>query len=200
MFKSNQKGGAMIALAVVLGILLLVGGFLFMSYVSAHNQANSMEKALAGTLENNENILSQYGQKVAEAAQVPDMMRDDVSRVTREALQARYGEEGSKAVFQMLTEQNPQLDPTLYRNIQQIIEGGRTQFQTGQTRLIDQKRAYETALGSFWTGMWMRMAGFPKVDLSKFKAISTERAQQVFEQGKETSPIQIRPAVPPATK
>ena len=39
------------------------------------------------------------------------------------ALHGRYGEDGSKAVFQMLTEQNPTLDSTMYLNI--LVEPSR---------------------------------------------------------------------------
>jgi len=155
-----------------------------------------MEKTIQATFENNKNILAQYGQKVLEAVQVPDMARDDLVKVAREAMEGRYGAEGSQAVFQMITEQNPQVDPGVYRQIQQIIEGGRTEFQNAQTRLIDQKRGYEQALGSFWLGMWLRIAGYPKVDLAEFKIVTTARAERVFEDGKEDAPIRLRSAQP----
>lgn len=188
----NQKSSLWAKLIAPAGVLIIVGVF-FASYVSASNRGNALEAQLKASWEDNENILAQYGQKVLEASQVPDMARDDLSRVTREAIQGRYGADGSKAIFQAITEQNPQVDAVLYRNIQQIIEGGRNQFQTGQTRLIDQKRAYETALGTFWGGMWMRMAGYPKIDLSKYKIITTDRASNAFATGKE-APMQLRPS------
>lgn len=192
----NQKGSALVIALSLLGVLAVIAGFLFMSYVSAYNTGNRLEQALKATYKNNENILAQYGQKVLEASQVPDMARDDIVKVARAAMEGRYGEEGSKAVFQMITEQNPNVDPALYRQIQQIIEGGRTQFQDAQTRLIDQKRVYETALGSFWQGMWLRIAGYPKVNLDDFKVITTQRAEQAFQTGKETAPLQLRPTTP----
>lgn len=191
----NQKGAALVVALSLLGALVALLAVLAFSYISAYNTGNRMEQALKATFANNENILAQFGQKVAEVVQVPDMARDDLIAVTREALQGRYGAEGSQAVFQMLTEQNPSIDPGLYRQIQQVIEGGRNEFQNAQTRLIDQKRAYETALGSFWQGMWLRIAGYPKVNLEDFKVISTSRAQQVFESGVE-APMQLRPANP----
>lgn len=192
----KQFGSALVVALSLLGVIAVVVGLLVMSYISAYNTGNQLEKALQATYTNNENILAQYGQKVAEATQVPDMARDDIVKVAREAMQGRYGAEGSKAVFQMITEQNPSVDPMLYRQIQQIIEGGRTEFQNAQTRMIDQKRVYETALGSFWQGMWLRIAGYPKVNLADFKVISTSRAEKAFETGKEDAPIQLRPAKP----
>lgn len=190
--KSNQKGSALIISLAFVGVIVAIIIGLAVSYISASNQGNRMEQAIKATWENNENVLAQYGQKVLEAAQVTDMARDDIAKVAKEAIQGRYGADGSKAIFQAIKEGNPSVDPTLYRNIQQIIEGGRNEFQNSQTRLIDQKRVYETALGTFWGGMWMRIAGYPRLDLSKYKAITTDRASTAFTTGKESAPIQLR--------
>lgn len=192
--KLNQRGSALVVALCFIGFLVVVCGVLAMSYISAFNQGNQKEQAIKATYANNENVLAQYGQKVVEASQVPEMARDDMMKIAREAIGSRYGEDGSKAVFQMLREQNPQVDPQLYRQIQQIIESGRDEFKNSQTRLIDQKRDYETALGSFWTGMWLRVAGYPKINLDDYKVISTDRAQDAFKKGKESAPIQLRPA------
>ncbi len=190
--KKHQQGSAVTALLITLGVVLAIGGALFLSYVSAYNTGNEMEKTLQATYENNKNVLAQYSQKVLEAAQVPEMARDDIVKVAREAMQGRYGADGSKAVTQVIVEQNPNVDPSLYRQIQQIIEGGRTEFQNSQTRLIDQKRVYETALGSFWKGMWMRIAGYPKINLADIKVVTTDRTEQTFKAGKEEAPLQLR--------
>lgn len=175
----------------VLAVCGLVFGMLALSYMSAVNKGIAFESGIKATWENNENLLAQYGQKVMEAAQVTEMARDDITKVVRDAVQGRYGQEGSKALFQAITEQNPSVDPALYRTIQQIIEGGRTEFQQGQTRLIDQKRAYELALGQLPVGFLLRWAGFPKLNLAEYKAITTERASKAFDTGKE-APLQLR--------
>jgi hypothetical protein len=192
---NNQKGSGLVIALFFLAAIVLVGGLAVVSYISAANRGNQMEMGIKATWEDNENLLASYGLKVSEASQVPGMARDDISRVAREAIQGRYGADGSKAIFQAITEQNPQVDPVLYRNIQQIIESGRNQFQVGQTRLIDQKRLYETALGTVWGGMWMRMAGYPKLDLSKYKIITTDAASQAVSSGKDRA-IELRPQVP----
>lgn len=192
----KQQGSALVIALSILGVIAVIIGVLVMSYISAFNTGNAMEQTLKATYTNNQNILAQYSQKVMEAAQVPDMARDDIVKVAKEAMQGRYGTEGSRAVFQMITEQNPSVDPTLYRQVQQIIEGGRTEFQNAQTRLIDQKRVYETALGSFWQGMWMRIAGYPKVNLADYKVITTDRTERTFQAGKEEAPLQLRQAKP----
>lgn len=178
--------------AIIAGIA--IGGLVTLgvvSYVNAYNFGNKMENAILATWENNENILAQYGNKVVEAAQVTDMQRDDLTQVIGEAMAGRYGEDGSRAVFQMITEQNPQIDSSVYTQIQRIIEAGRNDFTTQQTILADQRRVYNTALGSFVKGTFLGWAGYPKIELDKYKPISTARASEAFETGIEES-IKLR--------
>lgn len=189
---SKMKGGAVLAALVVVGILVALAGIAGISYISAYNYGNQMENQLKAAQTDNRNILAQYGQKVMEVAQVPTMYADDVQRVTREAIEGRYGENGSQAAFQWLQEQNPQLDASLYKQIQQVIEAGRTNFENGQRRQIDIRRQYETELGSFWSGMWLQIAGYPKVNLADYDIVSTGRADTAFETKQEDAPIQLR--------
>lgn len=183
-----------IGLLLIAGALLTLGAIALMMFVSAGNSANALEKGLSASVDNNQNILASYSQKVMEAAQVPDMMRDDLTKVAREALQGRYGAEGSKAIFQLIQEQNPVVSEQLYVKLQSLVEAGRNEFQTAQTRLIDQRRVYETALGSIPQGFFMRVMGYPKMDLSKIKPVITNSVATTFETGREAAPIQLRPA------
>ena len=177
-------------IAVVVGLVGLIG-IVFMSYVSAYNAANRMENQIVATFEDNKNVLAQYSNRIAEAAQIPAMQRDDLVAVVTAALDARYGEEGSKAMFQFIQEQNPNIDSSVYTQLQRMIEAGRIDFATAQTRLIDQKRVYETALGSFWQGMWMRVAGYPKINLDDYKIVTNSRTEEAFKTGIE-EPMKLR--------
>lgn len=178
---------ASIAAVSVVGILAIGG----IGYISAYNTGNRLEQNIKATYENNRNILAQYGNKIAEAAQVPAMQRDDLSAVVTAALEGRYGSDGSQAVFQWIQEQNPQIDSTVYVQLQRMIEAGRNEFTTAQTKLTDQKRIYETALGSFWQGTWLSVAGYPNIDLDEYKIVSTTRADDAFESGIE-EPLQLK--------
>ena len=56
------------------------------------------------------------------------------------------------------------------------IESGRNEFLAAQSKLIDQRRQYQTALGNVWGGWWMRLAGYPHIDLTtEYLPISTDR-------------------------
>ncbi len=184
-----MKTGTIITLSVI-GLLATIA---IANYISYANFGNRSERGLEGTATNNQNILAQYGQKVMEVASVSEIYRDDVQNTTTAAIQGRYGENGSKAIFQMLREQNPTLDSKIYTQIQQVMESGRNEFQQAQSKLIDQRRVYQTALGNVWAGFWLNMAGYPKVDLATtYIPITTDRAAAVFKAGKESGPIKLR--------
>jgi hypothetical protein len=178
----------LIATGIVVAGIAAVG---VTSWISAYNTGNRLENAIKATYEDNQNVLAQYSNRIAEAAQVPAMQRDDLTSVVTAALDARYGEDGSRAMFQFLQEQNPTIDSSVYVELQRIIVAGRQDFQVAQTRLIDQKRVYETALGSFWQGTWMGLAGFPRVDLDEYNIVTNARTEEAFSTGTE-EPIQLR--------
>lgn len=194
---NQRKQHGKIAVGITIGIaaaaVIVVCIF---SYISAANWGNATEASLDAKLENNENIYANGTQKVVEIAQVPQMYVDSVSRVTREAIGGRYGADGSKAVFQLLVEQNPQLSPEMFTKIQQVIESFRNEFQNNQTALVDLKRTYRTQLGNVWSGFWLARAGYPKQDLKKWDIVTTDKARQTFETKRDTG-IQL-PGLRPA--
>lgn len=177
----KQNGSVLVGAIIAIAIILCLAVPAIFGYVSAYNLGNRTENQLTAMLENNENIYANGTQKVIEIAQVPSMYAEQVSKVTREAIQGRYGQDGSKAVFQFLQEQNPQLDPAMFAKIQVVIEEFRNKFELAQRDMIDVKRMYNTQLGSLWTGFWLGVAGYPKVDMKKFEIVTTDRARQTFD-------------------
>lgn len=189
--KNKQHGGALAAVLITLGILGTLAALAVIVFMSANNTANAFDQQVKYEWGNNKQILASYGNKVLDAAQVPGMARDDIARVTEGALRGRYGEDGSRAIFQAITEQNPVIPPGLYENLQQIIIAGRNEFQTSQQRLGDIKRSYETALGSFPQGFIMKALGYPKVPLDTYNIVTSDRAEKSFETGRE-GPLELR--------
>ena len=174
-------------LAGFLGVAAIGGA----SWYSAVKTANQLENVVKAEYDNLKNVLAQYGNTVAETAQVPAMYRDDLIEVATAALEGRYGEDGASAVFQAISEQNPNVDSAVYVQIQRVIESGRTNFQTAQTRFIDKKRVYETTLGTPWKGTWMKIAGYPTIDFDEYAIVTSVRAEDAFDK-KVEEPIKLR--------
>lgn len=178
-------------IALIIGgifLTLILGGVAIcgLSYISYSNQGNEFEQQIDASYKNNQNVLGQYSLKVKEAAHVGDKYSEALTQVITKALDARYGEEGSKAAMQWITEQNPNLDPQVYVKLQQIIEAGRNEFKVHQTTLLDQCRIYKTQTGYLWSGFWFRLAGYPKEGLEKkCTIINSEYSQDAYKSGVE---------------
>lgn len=190
---NKQRGGAVVmALIAVVVFLVAVAGICFVSYLSAYNYGNKMDNTLIAIKDNNKNIYAQGTQKVLEIAQVPAMYKDDLKELVKADIEGRYGKDGSKATMQFFKERNLDLPKDLYTKIQQVNEGFRNEFQNNQTRMIDVKRSYMIGQGSFWQGMWLRIAGFPKINMADFNPITTDNTEAVFKAGKEAGPLKLR--------
>ena len=182
----GKISGAMIGLISVVAIMVVLVGTVAVSYISAANYGVRAENQIKAQYTNMENILGQYSLKVSEAAQVPGMYKDDLKEVMTSVMTARQGGGGSKAAFQWFKEHQINIDPSMYTKIQQIIEAGRNKFENTQTKFIDTKRTYENNLGYVWKGMWMKFAGYPKINLADYKIISSGHAKTTFKTGIDT--------------
>lgn len=169
--------------AIVFSLLVILGVTAAFAYVNAANYGNRTEVAIQTTWENNKNIQGQTSLKVREVAQIPERYSQKLKELMETELSARYGDGGSKAIFQFIQENSQKYDPSMDLKVMQIVEAGRNEFQVAQTRLLDQKGVYKTALGSVWTGFWLGVAGYPKIDLEKFKIVVSKETDAVFEAG-----------------
>lgn len=180
--------GSKILLGVALsfiGLIMMVVMIAVISYVSANNYGAAIESQLKASRDNNQNILSNYYQKINEAVQVPEMYIEGFKEIIRDSMTGRYGPNGSQATFQWLREHDIKPDASVFTKIQQLIEGGRKDYELGQTRMLDIRAGYETQQGYFWRGFWLRTAGFPKVNMEDFKPIITGEVETAYASGKE---------------
>jgi hypothetical protein len=174
-----MKMNSIIALVVVAVFALVVVG----SYVSNFNYGNEAERTIVAEHKNLQSVLGQYSLKIKEAAQIPTMQTEDLAKIFTNSLESRYGADGSQAGMQWIKEQNPTLDQSTYLKIQHMIEAGRNKFENHQSKFLDTKRIYETNLGYLWKGMWLNVAGYPKITLADYDIVISGHAQKSFETG-----------------
>lgn len=187
-FKMTTLTKVVLGVMGTLVLLVLVG---ITSVISINNDCVQQEASLVAQYKQDQNNYDNMTKKIMEVAQVPTMMTDDLQKVTKAAIQGRYGKDGSKAVFQFIKEQNPTLSSEVYVKIQQVIEAGRNGFEANQKVLLDKKRVYETALNSFPGGIVAHSLGFPKIDLNKIDIVTSSDTEQAFGT-KKAAPLKLR--------
>lgn len=172
------------------GLVVFLGFLVVLAIVAAstvgwvigtRNEFISLEQGITAQYDQNRNNYDNFVKSVVETAGVAGKYADDLTKLTRAAIEGRYGANGSQAVFQWLKEQNPQLDASVYKKIQQVIEAGRLSFETNQKTLIDKKRVYQTKLQQFPDSMIAGFFGFPRIDLAKFDIVTSDRTEKAFE-------------------
>lgn len=171
-----------IIIAVVLS-LVAFGGFNYFKY---YNLGVTMERQVKVVHDNNKVVLNSYTTKVQEVAQVPAMYKKDLQDVIKGTFEGRYGDKGSQAVFQMIQEQNLNLDSGMYKQIQQVMESGRNEFKTSQQQLVDVTQNYQASLDYAWSGFWLGVAGYPKINMDDYKILVTDEVSDKFKSGKDS--------------
>lgn len=163
--------------------------------MSVKNTCVAQERGIEAQYEQNQNNLANYANKIMELVQVPKMAAAQIRDVAVAAIQGRYGEQGSKALFHAVQEQNPNVDASLYRTLMQATEAGRNSFAADQTTMIDKCRVYDTYAESFPQSLAVGMFGYPRYDRSKCKPVITDDTAKAFEM-KRAGPLNLTSTAP----
>lgn len=166
-------------------ILLALSALFGVTYFKYYNLGVTYERQVKTVHENNKVVLNTYTTKVQEVAKVPSMYKKDLQDVIKGTFEGRYGDKGSQAVFQMIQEQNLNLDPSMYKQIQQVMESGRNEFKTSQQQLVDVTQNYQASLDYAWSGFWLGVAGYPKINMADYKILVTDEVNDKFKSGKD---------------
>lgn len=179
---------------VLIGVAVIVvifGVSIIGTVIGVNNQCVRHEQNILAQYKQNQNNYDNFFKKVREIAQVPDMYVADLEKVYNSAMKGRYGDKGSVAVFQWIQENNPTVDSSIYKQIQQVIEAGRNSFEANQKMLLDKKRVYELVLNEFPSNIITKVLGFPKVNLKDIDIVTSEETENTFK-NKKSDPLNIR--------
>lgn len=173
-------GKSKLTALISLGVVALLGVIYLASVLGFRSDCYAAEAGIKAQYDQDRNNYDNMWKRFREAAQVPAMQAKQTEDLFKVAIGARYGEGGSKALFQAIAEQNPHLDSAVYTQLQRSIEAGRISFSADQKELIDKKREYETMLKTTRgavAGVWFR---FPTIDLTKYDIVTSEQTEGAF--------------------
>lgn len=173
------------ALVVVISLSLALG------YIGFSNDANRFEVDIKAKYSDNQNVYDNGWKKVVETAQVPEFQVSTLKELYDSIMKNRYGATGSKAMLQFIQEQNPTIDQSTFRAIQQTIESFRNEFAANQTRLVSIKQTYESFLTATTSGRFYNTFGhYPHIDLSVYDIVTSEKTQDDF-RTKKSEPLTL---------
>lgn len=175
------------AIIISTAVALFLGLFLFSNYIKYQEIGVKSENELETMYQSNQNHLGQLSLKVKEALGVAKLNNAELNKLVTDAVRGRYGNEGESANQLMLwvQENYPGMyDPSLMLNVQQAILAGRTDFQAKQDMLLDRRRVYENLTQVFWSGLWLKFAGFPRENFNwkRYDPVLAEGTAEIFEQ------------------
>lgn len=177
---------------IAIGASVILGIATIMMWSSYHNQAVAHENNIELLSKKSESHLSNYSMKILEMVQISDKYKDGLLEIVKASISGRYGDDGNKALTSFINENNVTLDNNLYLNVQNAIRVGREEFQIHQERQMEECRKYKNDLGRFFSGKFMAMQGFPRIDLKHYcEVVSDAKTKRTFDT-KEQEALQLK--------
>lgn len=176
-------------------LIVIVGG------IGKYNEMVTMENSIEAQWKDNQNIYDNYWKKLQETAQVTERYQEDFKEVVVAAIQGRYGDNGSQAVWQWIQENNPTLDAKMYENVQKVIAAGRADFEQSQRQLLDKNRVYQNMTKTFPGNFYATIFGMPtqvcnsegvcKDFFAHYKIVTSAKTEKIFESGQDNEPQRV---------
>lgn len=170
----NPLVAGVVFMTVMAVMGMLVGGHCYEVYATCVAQ----EVGIEAQFKQNQNSYDSYVKTLLETAKVSKEYANTVKQMFAEVV---AGRKTSGELVRSIQEANPNLDPSLYIQVQRVIEVGRKDFASSQTALLDKKRVYETYIRMQPTAAIAGLFGYPKIDLSKYDILISGRTATAFE-------------------
>lgn len=176
----------------VIVILSVVAMFIFVPscmVVSMYNGLTSMENRIEAAHKDTQNIHANIFQNMKMQGVAVDKYGDMVIKAINAAIGGRYGDGGSKAAWSWIQENNPTIDPEVFKKLQLVIEAGYGEFKAAQTSKLDMIRVYKNKLRTFPSNIVAGLFGFPKVNMDEFeKIVTSKQTKNDFASGELSDP------------
>lgn len=193
----NIKGFSVVALTVVLATLGVIGSY-FVGYLGFRNTAQSFEVDIPAQYTETQNVYDNGWKKVVEIAQVPELQAKQVKDVYAGVMTGRYGADGSKALIQLIREDNPKLGEAVYTKVQQTVEAFHDSFQASQTNLIGRKQEYAKFITATTAGIFYNWLGkYPHIKIGvqvgtqdDYQIVTSDKTQTDF-QNHKSEPLNL---------
>lgn len=177
------------SLKVLVGLvafLVILGGVGCLSAIGFNNASVDMETSIKAQWDANQAVYDKTYKTVLQTANVADAHASNFKDVVKAAVEGRYNND-QQVLFKAIAEANGgQALPTdLFIKVQQVIESGNAEFLANQKELVSKKETYEKHLKRFPNSMMASVLGYPRIDLDKYKVVTSDRTESAFASGKD---------------
>ena len=162
-----------ISLIVVVGIVLLMWVSASNTYNRLWNQGQAQQKVCEVVFDNTWKIICQK-------CQIADKYKDAFKEIYPELMEGRYGNARGGALLSFITESNPTLDVSIYRDVSAAIEVQRTIFTREQKKLIDLKQEVDNLRTTIPSSLFV--GGKSTLEI---KLVTSGKTKEAFSSGEE---------------
>ena len=162
-------------MAVLFAVVLGVWG------ISSYNTEASLKNTYEMKVKDNTSEFDNMWKKIQQTAQVTDAQKNALKEIFVGYAQART-DKGGGSLAKWITESVPNVDTSVYKNLQNIIISSRDGWTFRQKEMVDLAREYNQNLVTFPKNLFLGMFGFAKIDP---KVITSSRTEGAFESGKD---------------
>lgn len=166
---------------IVAGVLAVFAFLFGIAWVSSNNQEVRLRFAIEAKQKANQATFDNMWKKIAQVAEVTDAQKNALKEIFVEHARARTsGGSTDGSVMKWITESVPNVDVSVYKNLQNIITSARDSFSSDQLALLDLKREHDTLLSVFPSVIFV--GGRPRIDV---QIVTSGRTDGAFSSGKD---------------
>jgi hypothetical protein len=125
---------------------------MYFSYNRAEVQARNACEAQVGNIEN---VLDNMWKNFQEIGGIADRERETAMALFRDYAEARTVD-GQGRMMSWITEQVPNADPVIYKDLQARLTAGRQEYRGAQTYMLELVRAHTNVVEDPWRGMFIK--------------------------------------------
>lgn len=165
---------------LVLGLIFAVSaGILTVMYFNYQNQEVELSEAIHSKIKDNKSHYTKMWEIITQKAGVSQEYAKQFESIYPKLIAGRYSN-GQGQIMQWITEHNPNLDTSLYKDVQRAIEGQRESFHTTQRQLIDLSRQHNILLKRV-PSKWF----LSSVEPIKIPVVINDESEKAFNTGRE---------------
>lgn len=181
MKNSGKISMVLVAVLVVVGLMIGVGAIAAGIFISTYNRNVDLTTQYNAQVKSNEVIYDKVWKVISQKAQIANTATDKFKEVYTSIMDARY-EGKDNVMMNWITEQNPQFDISLFKDLSQSVESLRSEFTVTQQKLIDIKREHDVFRTKFPNNLVCIVLGVKELQL---KIVTSSRTEKSFETGKD---------------